>query len=258
MAKLTLIKKIVDNEVINSFNLMLNVLFGGKLPELYDENKVYNKGDVVIVNEDGVYKVYAITKDGVTGPFDKSNAEEIVFTELFKDSSLLTQNNTILQSTHEALSDDVATLVYELAGMIDNRLVLKVLYRENFKTSEYINLNTGLHTPGSVQAIPGYGLDFKLAEPVQLTTQPTKFKIKHIIEMLGVPTLGCSITFNALDKQPYWFNANDALLSADFFDIPVDKFEKEDGVPYALDIKVFGDCAVESSLVISDFMVVFI
>ena len=46
MAKLTLIKKIVDNEVINSFNLMLNVLFGGKLPELYDENKVYNKGPV--------------------------------------------------------------------------------------------------------------------------------------------------------------------------------------------------------------------
>ena len=258
MAKLNLIKKIVNDEVINSFNLMLNILFGGKVPEIYDENKVYNKGDTVIINDNGVYKVVTVTKDGVTGPFDINNFEEIIFTELFKDSSLLTQNNTVLQSTQEALSDDVATLVYELAGMLDNRLVLKVLYRENFRDLDNITLNTGLHVPGAVQALPNYGLDLKLTKPIQLTTQPKKFKIKHIIEMLGVPTLGCSITFNALDSRPYGFSANDALLSADFFDIPVDKFEKEEDVPFALDVKIFGDCANESSLVISDFMVVFI
>ena len=28
------------------------MLFGGKIPELYDENKVYNKGDVVIVTDE--------------------------------------------------------------------------------------------------------------------------------------------------------------------------------------------------------------
>ena len=76
--------------------------------------------------------------------------------------------------------------------------------------------------------------------------------------MLGVPTLGCSITFNALDANPHWFDANNALLSADFFDIPLDGFEKEKDVPYALDIRIFGDCPSNSSLKISDLMVVFV
>ena len=88
MARLKLIKKIVNNDVINSFNLIMNILFGGKTPEIYDENKIYNKGDSVIVFEDGVYKVYTIIKDNVTGPFNKENACEIIFTDLFKDSSI--------------------------------------------------------------------------------------------------------------------------------------------------------------------------
>ncbi len=256
MAKLTLIKKIVDKNVVNSFNLMLNVLFGGRTPEIYDENKVYNKGDCVIYEEDGVYKLYLITKDGTTGPFNKDNAEEIIFTELFKADSLLMQNDSKIHSAQEALSDDIASLLYELAGLVDNRLVLKVLFRENFRVSDHINITTGLHTPGSVQAIPGLGLDFKLAEPIKLTTEPKTFKLKHMIEMSGVPTLGCSITFNALDSNPYWFDANEALLSADFFEIPI--FEKEKDIPYALDIQLYGDCASGSTLKISDLMVVFV
>lgn len=256
MAKLTLIKKITTKEVVNSFNLIMNVLFGGKTPEIYDENKVYNKGDCVIVEENGVYKLYTIMKDGVTGPFDINNVQEIVFTDLFEDSSVLTQNNTELQSIHEALSDDLATIVYELAGLIDSRLALKVLYRENFKNSDFINITTGLHIPGCVQAIPGLGLDFKLTEPVQLTTKPRTFKLKHVVELSGINTLGCSITFNALDENPYWFSANDALLSSDFFEIP--QFEKDDDKPYALDIQLYGDCSDDSSIKISDLMVVFI
>ena len=258
MAKLKLIKKIVEKDVINSFNLIMNFLFGGKIPEIYDENKVYNKGDCVIIEKDGVYQVVTITKDNVTGPFDPENASEIVFTDIFKDSSILMQNNTVIHTKQEALSDDLATLVYELAGLIDNRLSLKVLYRENFKNSDHIKIETGLHVPGNIQAIPGLGLEFELAEPVQLLTEPKTFKLKHFIEMLGVPTLGCSITFNALDKNPYWFDANDALLSADFFEIPVDKFEKEHDVPYALNIRIYGDCPNGSSLKISDLMVVFV
>ena len=256
MAKLTLIRKVVNNEVINSFNLMLNVLFGGKIPEVYDEDKIYNKGDIVIIQENGVYKLVSINRDGVTGPLNPEDYTEIVFTDIYKDSSIITQNSSALQSTQEALSDDIATLLYELAGMLDHRMVLKVLFRENFRNLDHINLVTGLHVPGAVKALPGYGLDIRLSEPVQITTQPKKYKIKHIIEMLGVPTLGCSITFNALDSQPYWFNANDAILSADFFEIP--EFVKEEGKPYALDIKLFGDCPTGSALEISDFMVVFI
>lgn len=256
MAKLTLIKKVVNNDVINSFNLILNVLFGGKIPEIYDENKIYNKGDIVIIKENGIYKLVTVNKDGVTGPLDPDNFTDIIITDIYKDSSIITQNSSVLQNTQEALSDDIATLVYELAGMLDHRLILNVLFRENFRDLDHLVLNTGLHVPGAIKSLPGYGLDVRLSEPIQLITQPKRYKIKHIIEMIGAPTLGCSITFNALDTIPYWFSANEALLSADFFEIP--PFEKEQDKPYALDIKIFGDCAVGSGLEISDFMVVFI
>jgi hypothetical protein len=78
-----------------------------------------------------------------------------------------------------------------------------------------------------------------------------------MIEMSGLPTLGCRITFNALDAEPYWFDANDSISSADFFKIPLDAFVKEEGVAYAMNIRIFGSCDSLSSLKISDLMVVF-
>lgn len=258
MARLVLVKKIVDSGVINSFNLIMNILFGGKTPEIYDENKVYNKGDTVIVFEDGVYKVYTITKDGTTGPFNSDNVQEVIFTELFKDSSIITQNSSVIHSKQEALSDDLSTLVYELAGLLDHRMALKILYRENFKDIENVEIIKGTHQPGSIISNPGEGIEFKLLKPISLLTEPKTFKIKHFIEMVGTPTIGCSITFNALDVDPYWFNANDALLSADFFEIPLNEFKKEKDKPFALDIRIYGDCSESSSLKISDLMVVFV
>lgn len=257
MAKLTLVKKIVNEKVINSFNLIMNVLFGGKVPELYDENKIYNKGDVVIIVEDGKHKIVVVNRDNVTGEFNPDFFDEIIFTDLFKDSSILTQNDVTIQNKQQAIADDVATLLHELAGLVDNRLELNTLFRENFKNSDKLNIKNGLHVPGSLQAIPGSGIEFELSEPIVLKINPSSFKLKHMIEMSGLPTLGCSITFNALDAEPYWFNANDSILSADFFKIPLDAFVKEEDVPYAMNIKIFGDCDSSSSLKISDLMVVF-
>lgn len=257
-ARLTLVKKIVNNEVINSFNLILNLLFGGKLPDLYDENKIYNKGDVVIILENGVYKIYTSIKDGVTGPFDKNNFEEIIITDLFKDSSILTQHNADLVSKHEAIADDISSLIVELAGLIDNNIALKTLYRENFKSPDRMNIKNGIFTPGCLKSIPGKDLEFELKEPYVLSIKPSAFKLKHFIEILGLPTLGCSLTFNALDENPYWFNANDAILQSDFFEIPVSNFVKDETKPYALNIKIFGSCDDQSSISISDLMVVFI
>ena len=258
MAKLKMIKKLVDKDVVNISSLIMNVLFGGKMPEMYDPNKVYNKGDCVIIEKDGVFQVVTITKDNVTGPFDPDNVGEVVFTELFKDSSVLTQNNTEIQTRQEALSDDLATLVYELAGLIDNRLSLKVLYRENFKDVDNLNLRTGIHVPGSIQSIPNLGLDFELKQPIQLSTEPKTFKLKHFIEIVGIPDIVCEITFNALDKNPYWFKANDAILSADFFEIPVEEMNKEKDIPYAMNIRFRVECRDEMSFKISDLMVVFV
>lgn len=258
MAKLTLIKKIVNEDSINSYNLIMNILFGGKTPEIYDENKVYQKGDTVLVLKDGVYTVVTITKDNCTGTFDEEMVKEVVFTELFKDSSIITQNNTIIQTKQEALSDDLATLVYELAGLLDHKLSLKVLYRENFKNVDGLNLRSGIHVPGSIQTIPEVGMDFALKQPVELKTEPKSFKIKHFIETVGLPSISFKITFNALDANPYWINANDAILSGDFFEIPVEEMNKEKDVPYALDIWFNVECRGESSLKISDLMVVFV
>ena len=258
MAKLTLIKKIVNKDVVNSSNLIMNVLFGGKVPEIYNENKVYNKGDVVLIEKDGVYQVVTITKDSVTGPFNPEFTEEVVFTELFKDSSVLTQNNTEIQTRQEAISDDLATLVQELAGLIDNRLNLKVLYRENFKDSGGINFIQGLHVPGSVQSISNLGLNFSLKEPVQLITKPNSFKLKHHMEIIGLPSIQCRITFNALDAKPYWFYANEAILSGDYFKIPVEEMYKEKDTPFALNIEINAECTGEDSIKLSDLMVVFV
>ena len=257
-ANLKLVKKIVNDEVVNSFNLVLNVLFGGKVPDKYDENKTYNKGDTIIINKDGKVEIVVVSKDGTTGVFNENNFQDVTFTELFKDSSILTQNNTEIHNTQEAMSDDIATLVYELAGLLDKRLVLKVLFRENFRDSDHLQITNGLHIPGSIQAVPGNGIDFKLNAPIELSIKPTTFKIKHYTEITGVPTMGCSITFNALDSNPYWFKANDALLSEGFFKIPTDQFIKEENIPYALDIRIHGTCASGSMLKISDLMVVYI
>lgn len=257
MAKLTFVKRIVNEKVINSFNLVLNVLFGGKLPELYDENKVYNKGDCIIFMQDGKYKIGVINRDGVTGPFNPDFVDEVIFTDLFKDSTILTQNDITIQSKQQAITDDLSTLVYELAGMLDNRLQLNTLYRENFKNADFLNIGLGIHIPGYVKAIPGQGITFQLKNPIELKIKPNVYKLKHMIELIGLPSLGCEITFNALDSEPYWFNANDALLSADFFEIPLNEFIKEENKPYAMNIRIFGDCDVESSIIISDLMVVY-
>lgn len=258
MAKLTLIKKIVNEDSINSYNLILHMLFGGKTPEKYDENKVYNKGDVVLVFKDNAYKLFTIMKDNYKGVFNEEFAEEIIFANLFKDSSLLTQNNTDIQTKQEALSDDLATLVYELAGLLDHKLNLNVLFRENFKNIEGLDLRSGLHVPGSIQTISEIGMDFALNRPLQLKTKPKSFKIKHFIETVGLPTISFKITFNALDENPYWINANEAILSGDFFNIPVEEMNKEKDVPYALDIWFNVECYGESSLKISDLMVIFV
>lgn len=256
MAKLTLIKKIVDKDVVNSSNLIMNVLFGGKVPEIYDEEKMYNKGDTVLIQENGTYKVVTITKDKVTGPYNPEYAGDVVFTDLFKDSSVLTQNNMEMHNKQEALSDDLATLVHKLAGLIDDRLVLNTLYRENFKDTTNIQLNIGLHAPGYIQSIQNTGLSFTLKKPIELKIEPKSFKVKHYIEFVGLPSISCQVTFNALDTNPQWFDVNRAILLSDFFEIP--EMVKEEGKPYAFNVRIQADCKNNDMVKISDLMVVFV
>ena len=89
-AKLTLVKKLVSNEVLNSYQLILNALFGSLLPEEYDSNKVYDKGDpIIVINPDGSYILQIAKESGVTGPYDPSKWNTVSFTDLFKEGSAL-------------------------------------------------------------------------------------------------------------------------------------------------------------------------
>lgn len=256
-AKLTRVRKIVNNDVINIQQLISSLLYGSNLPDEYNPDKVYNKGDIILNNREGVWEILVCIKDNVTGEFNTEYWQKLSFTDLFKDSTLLTQNSVYMQTRQECLADDLATLIYNLAGLLDNSMEFNNIYRENFKTEERLNVNIGEHEPGSIMSVRGSGIDFRLLVPFELKVQPEKFKLKHMIELTGLPTLGCEITFNALDTQPYWFSANDAILSSGFFKIPED-FEKEDEVPYAMNIRIFGECEGDQVIKISDLMVVVI
>ena len=94
-AKLSFVKKILDDENINSYQLILKALFGANTPCFYNENKVYNKGDVILVVVDGAYELRMCNSDNVTGPFNEEKWQAVSFTALFKDGSTITQNNKI-------------------------------------------------------------------------------------------------------------------------------------------------------------------
>jgi len=81
-AKLTLVKRIVDRneEVVNSYNLILSALFGNKLPELYDPSKTYVKGDSILAINGSTYEIYVAKEDGLTGPFNDEMWTKIAFT----------------------------------------------------------------------------------------------------------------------------------------------------------------------------------
>ena len=254
-AKLTFIKKLVREEVINTNQLIINSIFGSVLPNQYDEQAIYNKGEVIINPKDNnAYELLVSTKDGVTGPFNKDNWSPVSFTEIFKDSSVIVQNNTVIKNAQEGMANDLATLVYNLAGLLDDNMEFSQIYRENFKTMDNVNLINGDFEMGYIES--NNTLEFTLINPKILEFNPEKFKLKHFIELVGTVAFDCELSFNAMDSNPYWFNINDAILDSSFFEIP--DFVKEEGIPYALNMKIKCTCENNSNIKISDLMVVFI
>ena len=96
--KFNLVKKIIREDSININQLILSTLFGNTMPEIYNETKIYNKGDTVLVlQEDGTYKLVTITKDNITGPYDPEEWTDVSFTDIFKDSSIITQKRRLVK-----------------------------------------------------------------------------------------------------------------------------------------------------------------
>ena len=254
--KFNLVKKLVREDSVNINQLIISTLFGSLLPEIYDENKVYNKGDsVIIIDENGKYKLVTTMKDAVSGPYNPDDWFDVSFTDIFKDSSIITQNNTTIKNVQEGMADDLATLVFNLAGLLDNDMEFNQIFRENFKNNDNLNIINGQYNMGSIESKNNV-LEFQLNEAKAMDIIPSKFKLKHYIEMIGVAGIECKLTFNGLDNEPFWFNANDAILDGSFFEIP--EFEKEENIPYALNINIKCNCEINSSVKISDIMDVFI
>ena len=57
--RLNFIKSLNDPDTINIQQLYFNFIFGDKIPDMYDENKIYNTGDIILrLNENNVYEIF--------------------------------------------------------------------------------------------------------------------------------------------------------------------------------------------------------
>ena len=101
--RLNFIKVLNDPDNINIQQLYFKYIFGDKIPDGYDENKVYNSGDSIIrINEDNVYEILTCTSDDTTGVFDSNYWQVVSLTEIVKNGDLINgggKNAVILSET---------------------------------------------------------------------------------------------------------------------------------------------------------------
>ena len=101
--RLNFIKVLNDPDNINIQQLYFKYIFGDKIPDGYDENKVYNSGDSIIrINEDNVYEILTCTSDDTTGVFDSNYWQVVSLTEIVKNGDIINgggKNAVILSET---------------------------------------------------------------------------------------------------------------------------------------------------------------
>ena len=101
--RLNFIKVLNDPDNINIQQLYFKYIFGDKIPDGYDENKVYNSGDSIIrINEDNVYEILTCTSDDTSGVFDSNYWQVVSLTDIIKNGDLINgggKNAVILSET---------------------------------------------------------------------------------------------------------------------------------------------------------------
>ena len=101
--RLNFIKVLNDPDNINIQQLYFKYIFGDKIPDGYDENKVYNSGDSIIrINEDNVYEILTCTSDNTTGVFNSNYWQVVSLTEIVKNGDIINgggKNAVILSET---------------------------------------------------------------------------------------------------------------------------------------------------------------
>lgn len=88
--RLNFIKSLNDPDTINIQQLYFNFIFGDKIPDMYDENKIYNTGDIILrLNENNVYEIFSCTTDNTTGPFNPIYWQKVSLTEIIKNGDII-------------------------------------------------------------------------------------------------------------------------------------------------------------------------
>ena len=77
---------VIDSNIIDKqgiLNLLKNFIFGNSQIEIYDQDKIYNKGDKVYVIDSatGDIKVVTAIADGITGPYNSNKWNDMTLTD---------------------------------------------------------------------------------------------------------------------------------------------------------------------------------
>lgn len=186
------------------------------------------------------------------------NTIEDVYVNLDTGETLVDLMNFVVGGVNDnkaSIVEDMATVLSKIAGLIDDNLSLNHIHRENFKTDSNLIVTQGTFESGSVRAGNNQSYDFKFKNPVELKSKPEKFKLQHVIKYVGSPTLSCEITFNAKDSSPQWFDCASVLASNIYALVPAIT-NKEQGVPYAINIRLYGNCDTSSTFEASDLTII--
>lgn len=185
------------------------------------------------------------------------NTVEDVFVSLKSGVRLSTLLQDIIEDVDDTkltLVEDMSTVINSLAGLIDSRLPLNHLYRENLKTSDHVSITEGVFTQGSIKAVQDRKVDFKLKKSIELSYLPDKFKVTQMSKYVGSPQVTYLITFNANDTNPSWYDCTASVASGLFTNIPNIE-NKEPDKPYAIDFRVKATCNSSSTYEIMEFSI---
>lgn len=185
------------------------------------------------------------------------NTIEDVMVDLNSGETLAELIDGIIKDTDDTrltVIEDLSSVVNTLAGLIDVKLPLNHIYRENFKNTSNILKTAGTFFEGGVKALQNKNIDFKFINPIDLKSKPDKFKITHISKYIGSPAITCLITFNAKDTRPSWFDCKDVFSSGLFAEVP-EIPNKEANKPYSLNIHFRCSCNSSSTFEMNDLSI---
>lgn len=202
-----------------------------------------------VKQEDGTYVIY----------LPVTTTKEVIANTETGESMADILNNIIrvVQSESYTLLEDFATVVGKLAGLVDENFTANHIYRDNMKTADGLNINTGLFVPGSVSSTSDGILSFSLANPIVLDDKPLKFQLKDIKNITGNFNTTVRVTFNALDAVPTWIDITDHYNNNLFYS--VGKLEKDPNTDWAINVSIQANrTSAEGIYEVSDLMILHI